>query len=114
MWLRLAGDHPTCAAVCRPGRFDLVLYVPPPDEAGRLQALQVGGQAGIRARCQQRHTHCMQAGMPPQQLLTTRWPASCLQIHSRAIPLASDVDLTAIAACTQRYTGVTWLGAQSA
>jgi hypothetical protein len=25
----------------RPGRFDTLLYVPPPDEFGRLQALQV-------------------------------------------------------------------------
>ena len=29
------------AALIRPGRFDVLLYVPPPDEAGRLQALQV-------------------------------------------------------------------------
>ncbi|KAL4433562.1 hypothetical protein ABPG75_000003 [Micractinium tetrahymenae] len=29
------------AALVRPGRFDLVLYVPPPDQAGRLQALQI-------------------------------------------------------------------------
>lgn len=29
------------AALCRPGRFDVVLYVPPPDEAGRLQALKI-------------------------------------------------------------------------
>jgi hypothetical protein len=29
------------AQACRPGRFDVVLYVPPPDEPGRLQALRV-------------------------------------------------------------------------
>jgi SpoVK/Ycf46/Vps4 family AAA+-type ATPase len=29
------------AALLRPGRLDLVLYVPPPDQLGRLQALQV-------------------------------------------------------------------------
>jgi SpoVK/Ycf46/Vps4 family AAA+-type ATPase len=29
------------AALIRPGRFDVLLYVPPPDEPGRLQALQV-------------------------------------------------------------------------
>eukprot|EP00191_Tetraselmis_sp_GSL018_P020109 CAMPEP_0177586150 /NCGR_PEP_ID=MMETSP0419_2-20121207/4910_1 /TAXON_ID=582737 /ORGANISM="Tetraselmis sp., Strain GSL018" /LENGTH=801 /DNA_ID=CAMNT_0019076005 /DNA_START=150 /DNA_END=2556 /DNA_ORIENTATION=- len=29
------------AALCRPGRFDAVLYVPPPDEEGRLQTLRI-------------------------------------------------------------------------
>mmetsp|Transcript_38284 Transcript_38284/g.108230 ORF Transcript_38284/g.108230 Transcript_38284/m.108230 type:complete len:577 (+) Transcript_38284:1138-2868(+) len=29
------------AALCRPGRFDVVLFVPPPDEVGRLQALKI-------------------------------------------------------------------------
>ncbi|EFN51849.1 hypothetical protein CHLNCDRAFT_37221 [Chlorella variabilis] len=29
------------AALIRPGRFDVILYVPPPDELGRLQALQI-------------------------------------------------------------------------
>lgn len=28
-------------ALLRPGRFDVLLYVPPPDEAGRLAALRV-------------------------------------------------------------------------
>ncbi|KAL6754073.1 P-loop containing nucleoside triphosphate hydrolase protein [Haematococcus lacustris] len=54
------------AALLRPGRFDSLLYVPPPDEAGRLQVLQV-------------HTRCM--------------------------PLGADVDLAAVAADTQLYTG---------
>ncbi|PRW20672.1 cell division control 48-like protein B [Chlorella sorokiniana] len=54
------------AALVRPGRFDLVLYVPPPDQPGRLQALQ---------------------------------------IHSRCMPLAPGVDLSAIAASTERFTG---------
>lgn len=34
---------------CRPGRFDVVLYVPPPDRAGRLQALQIHSQSIPRA-----------------------------------------------------------------
>jgi transitional endoplasmic reticulum ATPase len=54
------------AALLRPGRFDAVLYVPPPDEAGRRQALQV---------------------------------------HTRAMPLAADVDLAGLAGATERYTG---------
>lgn len=29
------------AALLRPGRLDLILYVPPPDVAGRLQTLQI-------------------------------------------------------------------------
>ncbi|KAL4854008.1 Cell division control protein 48 B [Chlorella vulgaris] len=29
------------AALTRPGRFDLTMYVPPPDEQGRLQALRI-------------------------------------------------------------------------
>ncbi|PSC74873.1 cell division control 48-like protein B [Micractinium conductrix] len=58
--------HALDAALVRPGRFDVVLYVPPPDKEGRLQALQ---------------------------------------IHTRSIPLAPEVDLRAIAAATERYTG---------
>ncbi|GFH12337.1 cell division control 48-like protein B [Haematococcus lacustris] len=54
------------AALLRPGRFDSLLYVPPPDEAGRLQVLQV---------------------------------------HTRGMPLGADVDLAAVAADTQLYTG---------
>lgn len=29
------------AALLRPGRFDVILYVPPPDEAGRLETLKI-------------------------------------------------------------------------
>jgi SpoVK/Ycf46/Vps4 family AAA+-type ATPase len=54
------------SALLRPGRFDLTVYVPPPDLAGRVAALK---------------------------------------IHSKRIPLASDVDLCAIAARTENYTG---------
>ncbi len=53
-------------ALLRPGRFDALLYVPPPDEAGRLEAL-------------------------------------C--IHTRSMPLAADVELAALAADTERFTG---------
>lgn len=31
-------------ALLRPGRLDLILYVPPPDEAGRLQTLEIHSQ----------------------------------------------------------------------
>lgn len=54
------------SALIRPGRFDLTVYVPPPDFLGRIDALK---------------------------------------IHSKRIPLASDVDLDAIAKVTERYTG---------
>lgn len=54
------------AALVRPGRLDLLLYVPPPDAPGRLEALR---------------------------------------IHSRGMPLAPDVDLPALAADTQLFTG---------
>ena len=54
------------AALLRPGRFDLLLYVPPPNEDGRLQTLAV---------------------------------------HTRRMPLAADVDLAAVAAATDLYTG---------
>lgn len=54
------------SALLRPGRFDVVLYVPPPDAAGRLQVLRV---------------------------------------HTRAMPLAPDVDLGAVAAATEGLTG---------
>jgi SpoVK/Ycf46/Vps4 family AAA+-type ATPase len=55
------------SALLRPGRFDLLLYVPPPDADGRLQTLVV---------------------------------------HTRRMPLGADVDLAAIAAATDLYTGV--------
>ena len=29
------------AALLRPGRFDVILYVPPPDEPGRLETLKI-------------------------------------------------------------------------
>ncbi len=32
------------AALLRPGRLDLILYVPPPDVAGRLQTLRIHTQ----------------------------------------------------------------------
>lgn len=54
------------SALIRPGRFDLTVYVPPPDLLGRIAALK---------------------------------------IHSRRIPLASDVDLDTLAKVTERYTG---------
>ncbi|GAB4813702.1 hypothetical protein N2152v2_000748 [Parachlorella kessleri] len=58
-------------ALLRPGRFDLVLFVPPPDEAGRVAALK---------------------------------------IHTRAMPLAPDVDLPALARDTPLYTGAELAG----
>lgn len=53
-------------AFLRPGRMDVLLFVPPPDEAGRL---------------------------------------AILRVHARALPLAADVDLAALAAQTPRFTG---------
>jgi transitional endoplasmic reticulum ATPase len=53
-------------ALLRPGRFDELVYVGAPDEAGREHILK---------------------------------------IHTRDMPLAKDVDLAAIAAATDRYTG---------
>lgn len=41
--ISFSGHTAACSQVHRPGRFDVVLYVPPPDEKGRLQALQVRG-----------------------------------------------------------------------
>lgn len=54
------------AALLRPGRFDTLLYVPPPDEAGRLAVLSV---------------------------------------HTKRMPLAADVVLSAIARDTAGFTG---------
>jgi transitional endoplasmic reticulum ATPase len=53
-------------ALLRPGRFDELVYVGPPNEEGRRLILG---------------------------------------IHTRNMPLAADVDLDAIAAQTERYTG---------
>ncbi len=53
-------------AVLRPGRFDRIIYVPPPDEEARLKILQ---------------------------------------IHTRGMPLAEDVDLTDLARKTAGYSG---------
>ena len=53
-------------ALLRPGRFDELVYVGTPDEAGRVHILK---------------------------------------IHTRQMPLAADVDLAALAAQTERYTG---------
>ncbi|MEO0061446.1 MAG: hypothetical protein RLZZ08_6 [Pseudomonadota bacterium] len=53
-------------ALLRPGRFDELVYVGTPDEAGRVHILK---------------------------------------IHTRAMPLAADVDLAALAKQTERYTG---------
>lgn len=53
--------HPTRCPPRRPGRFDVVLYVPPPDKEGRLQALQVKDGAGGNGSCQQERSfsvHC--------------------------------------------------------
>ena len=54
-------------ALLRPGRFDVQLYVPPPDTDGRLQALQV---------------------------------------HCRELALDDSVDLAAVAAATEHFTGM--------
>ncbi|ORZ12217.1 P-loop containing nucleoside triphosphate hydrolase protein [Absidia repens] len=54
------------AALLRPGRFDRLIYVPPPDLEARLEILQ---------------------------------------IHTRQIPLADDVDLNVISLMTELYTG---------
>ena len=110
------------AALIRPGRFDVLLYVPPPDQAGRLQALQVSWrwEAGsaqqpcLALPCLAPLYGC--AGKLPDwhTALTPsariHLPPDCchpapLQIHSRSIPLAPDVDLAAIAAATGHYTG---------
>ncbi len=53
-------------AVLRPGRFDRIIYVPPPDEEARLKILQ---------------------------------------IHTRGMPLAEDVDLADLARRTAGYSG---------
>jgi len=53
-------------AVLRPGRFDRIIYVPPPDEEARLKILQ---------------------------------------IHTRGMPLAGDVDLADLARRTAGYSG---------
>jgi len=53
-------------ALLRPGRFDRVIYVPPPNVEGRYQILQ---------------------------------------IHTREMPLADDVDLRKLAELTEGYTG---------
>ena len=54
------------SALLRPGRFDSLIHVTLPDEAGRLQVLT---------------------------------------IHTKTMPLAADVDLSALAARTQGYSG---------
>ncbi len=53
-------------ALLRPGRFDRIIYVPPPDKEARKQILQ---------------------------------------IHTRKVPLADDVDLDKLAEMTEGYTG---------
>jgi transitional endoplasmic reticulum ATPase len=53
-------------ALLRPGRFDRLVYIPPPDKQSRL---------------------------------------SILKIHTRKVPLASDVDLDKLAEMTEGYTG---------
>jgi len=53
-------------ALLRPGRFDRVIYVPPPDRRARLEILKV---------------------------------------HTRKVPLASDVDLEKLAELTEGYSG---------
>jgi transitional endoplasmic reticulum ATPase len=53
-------------ALLRPGRFDRVIYVPPPDKEARRQILE---------------------------------------IHTRKVPLADDVDLDKLAEMTEGYTG---------
>ncbi len=53
-------------ALLRPGRFDRLIYVPPPDKEARKQILQ---------------------------------------IHTRKVPLADDVDLDKLAEMTEGYTG---------
>ena len=53
-------------SLLRPGRFDRIIYVPPPDEEARLKILEV---------------------------------------HTRHVPLAEDVDLREIAKITENYSG---------
>ncbi|MEM2974301.1 MAG: AAA family ATPase [Candidatus Micrarchaeia archaeon] len=53
-------------ALLRPGRFDKIIYMPPPDEEGRRQILE---------------------------------------IYTKKLPLAPDVDLSKIAKKTERFTG---------
>ncbi|MGB9830460.1 MAG: AAA family ATPase, partial [Fervidicoccus fontis] len=53
-------------ALLRPGRFDRLVYIPPPDKKSRLDILK---------------------------------------IHTRKVPLASDVDLEKLADMTEGYTG---------
>lgn len=66
--LLAATNRPTAldAALLRPGRLDVLLYVPPPDRAGR---------------------------------------EAVLRLHAAGVPLAPDVDLAALAASTERFTG---------
>ena len=73
MLLLAATNRPAALdpALLRPGRLDVLLYVPPPDLAGRL---------------------------------------AILQLHTKNMPLADDVDLKALAASCPGYTGAELAG----
>lgn len=81
----------TPAAATRPGRFDLILFVPPPDEAGREAALRI-------------HTRGMPlapdvdlAAVAAQTPLYTGESLPSFLLFC-CMPLAPDVDLAALAA----------------
>jgi len=63
--------HMLDAALLRPGRLDVHLFVPPPDQSGRLEVLR---------------------------------------IHTKRMPLAPDVDLSALAAAADGYSGAELAG----
>ncbi|KAG9439181.1 hypothetical protein H6P81_019346 [Aristolochia fimbriata] len=82
--------HAIDAALMRPGRFDMVLYVPPPDQEGREEILQV-------------HTHGMKLGedvdlksLAAATELFTGAELAGLCVEAGMVALREDISATAV------------------
>ncbi len=96
------------SALMRPGRFDTLLHVPPPDLAGRMQVRESFRAAHGAVGSAPRRAHARRTAQAAA--LAPRSQPQVLELHTRAMPLASDVDLAALAAATPHFTGAELAG----
>ena len=98
------------SAFLRPGRFDRVVPVPPPDSNGNMchhshNTIYIFIRRRVRAYgidC------CVFISLPTSCLSLAR--ASILQVLTERMPLAEDVDLKSVGDLTRNFTGADLAG----